>query len=111
MLVGFLMQKEINGMCGEDLISKRAAIYALGYAPMVCRRDDKYALGAKDQYDKSKRAIEALPSIQPERKIGRWIDDCTCSNCLWTHTDSNGFALITDYDYCPKCGAIMKNGK
>lgn len=51
------------------------------------------------------------PSMQPKRKIGRWIDDCTCSNCLWIHTDSNGFALITDYDYCPKCGAIMKNGK
>ena len=55
--------------------------------------------------------IEEQPTIEPERKKGKWIDDCTCSSCYWTHEDSNGFALLTHYSFCPNCGADMREGE
>ena len=48
------------------------------------------------------RGIKALPSAQPERKTGRWIDD-NCSECgqYVFHGDARNF--------CPNCGAKMEN--
>ena len=46
-----------------------------------------------------------------ERKTGKWIDDCTCSVCRWIHEDINGFALITNFNFCPNCGADMREGQ
>lgn len=54
------------------------------------------------------RSIKNLPSAQPERIKGKWLDDCTCSICHWIHEDDNGFALITKYNFCPNCGANMR---
>lgn len=48
----------------SDLISRAAAIDALGERPMVWT-DDDYVLGARNQYDMDRLAIEALPSAQP----------------------------------------------
>lgn len=53
-----------------DLISRAAAIDALGERPMVWIDDDQYALGERNQYDLDKLAIETVPSEQPEQ---RWI--------------------------------------
>lgn len=50
----------------EDLISRKAAIDALGERPMVWTDDDQYALGERNQYDMNRLAIETLPSAQPE---------------------------------------------
>jgi len=44
--------------------------------------------------------------IDPVRH-GKWIDDCTCSVCHWIHEDGEGFALLTNYPFCPNCGAKM----
>ena len=54
----------------SDLISRKAAIDALGERPMVWMDDDDYALGERNQYDMDKLAIETVPSAQPEQ---RWI--------------------------------------
>ena len=54
----------------EDLISRKAAIDALGKRPMVWTDDDQYALGERNQYDIDRLAIETLPSAQPEPQ---WI--------------------------------------
>ena len=48
--------------------------------------------------------IENAPTIEPERKKGKWIDD-NCSECGFYvhHGDMRNF--------CPNCGAKMKGGK
>ena len=48
------------------------------------------------------------PTIEPECKTGKWIDDCECSVCHWINEDDGGDTLLTYYNYCPNCGA--KNG-
>lgn len=54
--------------------------------------------------------LKKLPSAKSERKVGHWIDDCTCSVCYWTNEDGEGFALLTNYSYCPNCGTKMDKG-
>lgn len=76
----------------DDLISRQAAIYAMGKAQW-----------AKDR-------LMELPSAQPERQKGRWIDhpdwqadgECgfECSEC--------GMGSDTDYPFCMRCGADMR---
>ena len=53
----------------DDLISRQAAIEALGERPMVWVGSD-YELGARNQYDADVLALETVPSAQPEQ---RWI--------------------------------------
>jgi len=55
-------------------------------------------------------AIQGLKLLKEQQpKTGHWIDGWTCSNCFWMHEDDNGFALLTPYNYCPNCGAIMED--
>ena len=65
------------------------------------------------------KAIDELPSIQPERKTGRWIPDNTdyyrtkfiCSACGESEeVPTTGFGYGTMWDYCPMCGAKMEGG-
>ena len=90
----------------DDTISRRAAIDAL---------DKEYrCTDQSDDWDGLKTAmliIENLPSAQPERKKGRWIDNCSCSNCNWINEDDEGYALYTTYDFCPNCGADMRRNE
>ena len=66
---------------------------------------DKYA-----PYFECENAIERLPSVNPQQKIGHWIktgyiDKVTCSICnrkMWNYWEVN------DFDYCPNCGAKME---
>lgn len=46
----------------DDLISKQAAIDALGERPLIWSDDDKYAIGKQNQYDSDRLALEAVPS-------------------------------------------------
>lgn len=62
----------------------------------------------------ARRMIEELPSVQPERKKGKWIEvdypdnriSGRCSICDWEallyETD------VVGMDYCPNCGADMR---
>lgn len=51
-------------------------------------------------------AFDSVPSVQPERKRGHWIDDYMyqrCSQCGAEYSD-----LYPDYDetkFCPNCGS------
>ena len=66
--------------------------------------------------DGIKKLISILPSVQPERKTGRWIPDNTdyyrtkfiCSVCGESEeVPTTGFGYGTMWDYCPNCGAKM----
>ena len=48
----------------RDLISRAAAIDALGERPMVWTDDDQYTLGERNQYDIDRLAIGTLPSAE-----------------------------------------------
>jgi hypothetical protein len=48
-----------------DLISRQAALDALGERPIVWTDNNDYALGERNQYDMDRLAIETVPSVQP----------------------------------------------
>ena len=86
-----------------ELISRQEAIKAiLGESPEV-----NYPIYYAEK-------IRALPSVQPERKRGKWrrrlVDsgfnaDWHCSECGWkTSLEEHG------YNFCPNCGADMREG-
>lgn len=54
----------------NDLISRQAAIDALGEEPMVWHDNDDYALGERNQWNIDKLAIETVSSAQSEQD---WI--------------------------------------
>lgn len=86
----------------DDLISRQAAIDAMGERPLVWNEwADEYELGQRNQYDSDRLAVESVPSAEPERKTGHWIEhygDSKCSEC--------GYVLkIHDTNYCPDCGS------
>ena len=61
--------------------------------------------------EKAINVIESLPSIEPERKKGKWVEDKTdamywiCSVCGFA---SEAFLANLPYHYCPNCGAEMR---
>lgn len=58
--------------------------------------------------------IDAMPTIEPERKKGRWIFDekdflTKCSECGWQMIDDvMESPNIVGFNYCPNCGAEMR---
>lgn len=96
--------EERTKMHACDLISRHAAIDAV---TDVLKRIPTNAIRAKD-------VLEALPSVQPEQKKGKWIeaDDSDnrisgrCSVCGWeSHMYEDD---VVGMDYCPHCGAKME---
>ena len=92
-----------------DLISKQAAIDALGDEPEVWTGKDEYAQGLNNQWHYDRNAIKALPQAQTERKKGKWIGGelgyCSacghkgCASDIWDDGEMN---------FCPHCGAKME---
>ena len=91
----------------QDLISRQAAIrVASGYCHPANIAQE----------------LAKLPSAQPERDKGKWIygedkygiDGYHCDKCgffvpwNYAHTFIN---YIKDYNFCPNCGAEMKEGQ
>lgn len=64
----------------NDLISRQAAIDALGERPEVWIDDDEYSLGQRNQYDIDRLAIETVPSAQPEK--AQLSGEDTTSDCI-----------------------------
>lgn len=99
----------------DDLISRQAAIDALGEEPYVWTEDDEFAQGTRYQWKNGLDEIEALPSADavPVRH-GKWIKldmhahlaDHKCTACgqeCYVPT-CMGEPM---YIYCPNCGARM----
>ena len=80
----------------NDLISRQAAIDALGERPMVWVGSD-YELGARNQYDADILALETVPSAQPPKEIPKRV--------LWS-----GWKGYRDTRYkCPNCEKPVRN--
>ena len=82
----------------DDTISRRAAIDAV---IDEFKRSPTPAIRAKLR-------LEALPSAQPERKKGRWIDKSNGIEGAWNYCSVCGEQAIDLYDFCPNCGADMR---
>lgn len=71
----------------EDLISRQAALDALGEEPEVWVEKDQYAIGLNNQWNSDRDAILAVPSEEP-----RWIPvECKPPkerNHYWVCTDT-----------------------
>lgn len=86
----------------SDLIDRQAAIEALKPCAGVGNR-------ALDK-------LRALPSVEPERKTGRWmfpdppIHKPICSECGKPCIGLHAFEYQLT-DYCPNCGARMEGGE
>ena len=98
----------------NDTINRQAAIDAIMGEYPDAHYPDWYA-----------SKIMALPSAQPERPKGEWIDldsdtekydDIMCSNCKQSFTVDAyrwcdiGFT-VDDLKFCPNCGADMRGTK
>ena len=99
----------------NDLISRQAAIDAVISLCDDC--DSGYCGSCRVNYPGEKdarKALEGLPSAQPERKNGNWVgiddDPCEtfeCDRCGFVLDDWIQGAL---YNFCPNCGADMRGG-
>ena len=82
----------------SDLISRQAAIYAVGY----------YSLHSGDKLLFADKPLKELPSADAvERKRGKWIDLGKDRVIRWQCSECE----IKDmhiYNYCPNCGADMR---
>ena len=69
----------------NDLISRQAALDALGERPMVWTSDDDYALGERNQYDLDRLAVETVPSADA-------VEVVRCKDCKYfdSGTDEDG---------------------
>lgn len=72
--------------------------------------EDDYEGGIKDACADILEKISTMPTIEPERKTGKWIKDefgSRCSNCgLYAYRDK--FDRPWESDFCPICGAYTK---
>ena len=109
----------------NDLISRQAAIDALHMHLM-------YRMGTDSNKKRLDEWINNLPSVQPERKKGKWIEDAetfykavndkgggvdaatpyftedyiACSECLALFSAIDN--CTESFNFCPNCGADMR---
>lgn len=100
-----------------DLIDRQVAIDTIAeYYMKVDSIDTRFHDGLKTAIS----TIRDLPSVQLERKRGKWITDkygkVVCSECKWdaprimTGCLANRHLDYDKSDYCWHCGADMKEG-
>lgn len=104
-------------MSNKDTIYRQAAIDALAdYIHNVDKVMGTGHLTVDDCKDAAASVFEELPSVQPERKKGKWIkgaeisnryleDVYYCSNChKQAYWDTDYDQQL--FDYCPYCGSF-----
>lgn len=86
----------------SDLISRAAAIDALGEEPLVWHEDDAGEVAERNQWRRDVAAIKALPSAQPGEDIRAMCGECDAWNRYknypqpgWT-TDVNDILAYLD---------------
>ena len=90
-----------------DLISRQAAIDAICTEGTRLERNGTVAMAEIKQWCAD--ILDALPSAQPERKKGKWING-VCDQC---GSHAPYWAMASTYyrsSFCPNCGADMREG-
>ena len=105
----------------SDCISRQAAIDVLSLGKEILSRvlDDMDVVGTdRDKYswgigliESNIEDIKELPSAQPERKLGEWIYDGDCYICNQCKSSFNWWADCQASNFCPNCGADMREVK
>ena len=103
----------------SDLISRKEAIEKIESHTRV--GDELYPLTDTDKilnhaFEIAASCVYNLPSAQPERKRGKWIEDddgwdeviWRCSECDAVFTLIDGTPKENEYYFCPHCGADMR---
>ena len=94
----------------DDLISRQAAIDALGEEPEVWSNDNEYELGMRNQWLYDRKTLESLPPAQLQRRTGKWIslDDFRgkYNTCGYECSECGEYSGYEE-NYCPNCGARM----
>ena len=101
----------------SDLISRQALIEHLRRTIEASSNDGDYNEGFNDGMDFAACFASTLPSAQPERKKGHWIEvddhynriSGRCSVCGWeSHMYEDD---VVGMDFCPNCGARLQEGE
>mgnify|MGYP006988847330 CR=1 FL=1 len=100
----------------SDLIDRKAAIEDIAewiyYEPNMHGKMMGYGISDWEWWIEN--VLSDLPSVQPERKKGKWIGNPrhqACSECRITYCipdGQDGTLDMTFYNYCPNCGADMR---
>ena len=77
-----------------------------GVAKFIGAEDDPEIRMEIKAYTDIANGVKDMPTIEPERKTGKWIDDAYCSECGWVNEVEPGFiGSVKCFNFCPKCGA------
>lgn len=116
MAIKALDQTDVTDINVGDMISRTQAIDAIGNVP---DHNDGMVYEALSH---AQRDVSLLPSVEPERKIGRWewvqydsnpnIGNWHCTECRnivikGVKKEKKG-AVFPLYTHCPNCGAKME---
>lgn len=90
----------------DDLISRQAAIDALGEKPLAWTKGE-YELGLQNQWQSDVDALNDLPSAQSERMTnGYWIFRQFSTGSMYICSECR-YLCGWRYRFCPSCGAKM----
>ena len=99
------------------LIDGDALMEAMYHRAFETDGDTMWQSGCWVRYRAIEQTVKEQPTITPERKRGRWHgriysrdETMVCSEC---HAEFSYDAEtdIRDFNYCPNCGAEMKEGE
>lgn len=103
----------------NDAVSRQAVLDTLMKCEEPCDDRQDFYLDLTTEFEEK---IKELPPVTPKPKTGYWInrriiantsiDMIVCSECGQEFSyDAETGISISDYNYCPNCGAEMENGK
>ena len=92
----------------DDLISRQAAIDALNDEFTIIGKTN--AIVVQDYIRRVNNKLHELPSAQPERKKGKWIDYSSEGfvECPFCHSATNCNDNKDELHYCFSCGAELR---
>lgn len=98
----------------NDLISRQAAIDALGEEPLVWDENDDYDVATRNQWRYDVECIKEVPTAEPERK-GEWIvyydEECPQDGIFKCPICGQIISVDTPIplNFCPNCGTDMRS--
>lgn len=81
----------------------------------LCDTDKTFPKNEVFIVDDVYEGLDELPTIEPERKRGKWIPENRTMDAFWVCSScgfpSEAHAANILYKYCPNCGAKMEEGR